>query len=549
MVERIALIGLSGTGKSSVAPLVAARLGWDVVDTDRLVAERFGMSIPRIFARYGEAIFRAAEREALLDACRRQRSVIATGGGVVLDERNWVPLRSGTAVVHLWAPIETLVRRLQREASDAEVGRPLLAGDLEVRLRALWEQRRHLYERADLTISTDDRSPEHVADEIVRAVERRSRDGLVPFLSVLGSNGRSDLFVHSGLLGSCGVLLRQRWPKARRAFIVTDTHVATHWQPSVERSLEQYDFSVQVLQVRPGEASKSLATVERLLDELLASRIERSDVLVALGGGVIGDLTGFVASIVLRGVGLVQIPTTLLAMVDASVGGKTGIDHQLGKNLIGTFYQPHLVIADPTVLGTLPERERRAGWAEVVKHGLIECTATGEAQPRLLELIRQRSFDSWWNAGNLDEVIRHNIRIKASVVAADERESGLRRILNLGHTLGHAVEAASDYRLLHGEAIAIGLRGEARIARRMDLCSEETTAIVDELLDEARLPSRAPVDPEVVIAKLAYDKKVEGGMPTWILPTDPGHVVARRDIPEALVREVVSEFSRADAVR
>ena len=552
MVERIALIGLSGSGKSSIAPLVAARLGWRALDTDDLVVRRFGMSIPDIFARFGEPVFRTAEREALLEALRGERVVVATGGGIVLDERNWVALRSGTVVVHLAARLETLARRLRAQQSDVEAaGRPLLAGELEERLRTLWEQRRNLYARADVTVQTDDRSPDEIADEIVRAVRSLSEQGMVPFLSLAGGSGRSDLFVRSGLVRVIGELARRRWSNARRAFVITDDQVERFWADPVRRSLEDAGFGVTTLAIPAGEQSKNLAVVEQLLDRLLEHGVERNDFIVALGGGVVGDIAGFVASIVLRGVGLVQVPTSLLAMVDASVGGKTGVDHRLGKNLIGSFYQPHLVIADPAVLETLPEQERRSGWAEVVKHAMIECTATGAAEPDLLSLLASRSFSAWWEPGALDEVVRRNIAIKAAVVAADERESGLRRILNYGHTLGHAVEAASGYRLRHGEAVAIGLRAAARLAQRLGACSADVVQLQDELLDAAGLPCMVELPMDAVFERLRYDKKNESGVLTWILPTRPGHVTMRRDVPldavHAVARALLAHGSEVGA--
>jgi len=547
VVERIALIGLSGSGKSAIAPLLADRLGWRPVDTDRMVEERFGLPIPEIFARFGESVFRAAEREALLQATAQRHVVIATGGGIVLDERNWVPLRSGTAVVHLTARIETLAARLRSQwALDAASARPLLAGDLEARLHTLWEQRRALYQRADIVVETDRRTPEELVEVIAAAVHSRAERGLIPFLALASATGRSDLYVQSGLLAALGELARHRWPDARRAFVITDDHVARHWGEPTRRALESGGFDVSVLRIPPGETSKILTTVEWLLDQLLGHGIERTDIVVALGGGVVGDLAGFVASIVLRGVGLVQVPTSLLAMVDASVGGKTGVDHKLGKNLIGTFYQPHLVVADPTVLETLPEAERRSGWAEVVKHAMIEYSATCQSVvPPLVELLQQRRFEDWWHSTDLDEVIRRNIVIKASVVAQDERESGLRRILNYGHTLGHAIEAASAYQLRHGEAVALGLRAAARIAQQMGLCSEELVALQDELLDAAGLPRTATLPVEEVLARLRYDKKVASGMPTWILPVEPGRVVVRRDVPSQLVRQVAAALLTA----
>ncbi|MCS7050216.1 MAG: 3-dehydroquinate synthase [Thermomicrobium sp.] len=541
MFERIALIGLSGSGKSSLAPLVAERLGWTALDTDSMVEQRFGLSIPEIFARFGEQVFRAAEREALIQATARRHVVIATGGGAVLDERNWILLRSATVVVHLQASIATLAERLRSQAAaNAASARPLLAGNVEARLRALWDERRSLYQRADVVVSTEGRTPSQVVDEIVSEVRSRAARGLVPLVALASETGRSEIFVASGLLRELGRLARHRWPGARRAYLITDEQVGRSWMSPVCEVFRATGFDVVVLPVPSGESSKTLEMASWLLDRMLESGIERHDVVVALGGGVIGDLAGFVASIVLRGVGLLQVPTSLLAMVDASVGGKTGVDHRLGKNLIGTIYQPHLVIADPQVFATLPEPERRSGWAEVVKHAMIECTATGAAEPSLLGLLRQRRYADWWGANALDEVVRRNVAIKASVVAQDQRELGLRRILNYGHTLGHAIEAASGYRVRHGEAVALGLRAVARIAHRMGLCDAALVHLQDELLDDAGLPRTASVPLDDVFRHLRYDKKVVGGRPTWILPVEPGRVVVRQDVPEELVREVAA---------
>jgi 3-dehydroquinate synthase len=550
VVKRIALIGLSGSGKSSIAPLVADLLGWRVVDTDRLVEERFGLPIAEIFARYGESVFRAAEREALLQASLAEHVVIATGGGIVLDDRNWIPLRTETALVHLRARIETLVDRLHRQ-SERELQptvRPLLAGDTAAKLQELWQRRRALYEQANVVIDTDDEAPEEIAQRIVEAVRELEDRGSVPFRALLGAAGRSELYVASGILTRIGELVRRRWPKARRAFLVSDEQVARYWGASARTSLTAADFDVVATAIPPGEHSKSLVTVTSLLDWMLAAGIERSDVVVALGGGVVGDVAGFAASIVLRGVALVQVPTSLLAMVDASVGGKTGVDHRLGKNLIGSFYQPHLVLADPVVLATLPAEERRSGWAEVVKHAMIECTATETKEPRLLNMLAERPYDAWWqDADSLARLIRQNIHIKASVVARDERESGLRRILNYGHTLGHAIEATSGYRLRHGEAIAVGMRAVARIAHRLDSCRADLVPLQDELLDQAGLPRAVDLPLADVLERLRYDKKAEGGRLTWILPLAPGHVEVRRDVPMSVIEDICRALLRTES--
>lgn len=544
ILERVYLIGLSGSGKTTLAPLLAERLGFEAVDIDAEVERHFGRSIPDIFAAFGEPVFRAAERDALAQASRRTRVVVATGGGAVLDPANWAAMRPRSAIVHLTAAPSVLIERLEAAVRATPMAeRPLLRGDDPLaRLESLWQARRHLYEQADLTIDTTGKSLDALAQEIAGQITALDRAGVIPVDSLGTPSGRSDLYAAPGLLAEVGTLARRRWPKARRAWVIADENVLPLWGAPVEGSFTQAGFDVTMRAVPAGEGSKSLQEASALLDWLLGGGIERGDVVVALGGGVVGDLAGFVAAIVLRGVGLVQLPTSLLAMVDSSVGGKTGVNHALGKNLIGAFYQPPLVVADPHVLRTLPPRDLRNGWAEIVKHSMIECTATGTPEPVLLPWLEGRTpVGGLGEPGELAALIAHNIRLKAAVVRADEREAGLRRILNYGHTLGHAIEAAG-YRYLHGEAVALGMRAAARLAHRLGLCDADLVARQDALLDRLDLPRTYDGEWEPVREHLLRDKKVVQGTLTWILPEGPGRVVVRRDVPleavEAVAREI-----------
>ncbi len=512
-----------------------------------MVEARFGCSIPEIFERFGEPVFRAAERQVLLAACARDHVVVATGGGIVLDEANWVAMRPGSVIVHLRASPQTIAERLQRQLeSDPRVVRPLLRGDNPAqRIATLWRERAAFYARADLAVQTDGMSLEAIVHELEAAVRSRARMGTVPVASIGGATGRSDIYVAPGLLAELGRLARSRWPAARAAFVVGDAAVWEHWGTAVCQALETHEFEVRSTTVPPGEASKSLAEAERLLDWLLEHRIDRGDIVVVVGGGVVGDLGGLVASLVLRGVGLVQVPTSLLAMVDASVGGKTAVNHPRGKNLIGTFYQPHLVVADPLVLRTLPDAELRSGWAEIVKHAMIEVTATGQRPGVLLSLLEgacleQVEFEPSW----LARVVGRNIEIKAAVVQADEREAGLRRILNYGHTLGHAIEAAG-YRYRHGEAVALGMRAAARMAAALGYTDQGLVERQDRLLDRLGLPHSFEGSVEEVLERLAYDKKAVHGELTWILPVRPGEVIVTRDVPREEVLGALAELVRA----
>jgi shikimate kinase / 3-dehydroquinate synthase len=313
------------------------------------------------------------------------------------------------------------------------------------------------------------------------------------------------------------------------------------------------------LTVPAGEASKSLDRAAALYGALAAAGVDRKTAIIALGGGVVGDLAGYVAATYLRGLPLVQIPTTLLAMVDSSVGGKTAVDLPAGKNLVGAFYQPHLVLVDPVCLATLPEREMRSGWGEIVKHAFIEGSVPGVRAPTLLTTLRERAAPLV--AGDplaLTSVIARNIALKLAVVRGDEREeTGLRAILNTGHTAGHAIEAAALANasaggatpLLHGEAVALGLRAEAALAAMLDACTADLPAAYGALLDVFGLPRRAAdlglaLDIERIVPYIARDKKTVGGTTTWLLPSgspDDARVAPRRDVPPDAARAAIMD--------
>jgi shikimate kinase / 3-dehydroquinate synthase len=544
MLERVILIGLSGTGKSSLAPMVASELGYSWVDTDQKVTERFGKPIPEIFEEFGESTFRSVERDAVRSACLQNQIVIATGGGAVLDESNWSLMRSGAVIVHLRASTEEIVTRLQTaEEKDPEDVRPLLAGDdPEQRLVDLWNRRKPLYDRADIEIETDGKTPDAIVREVVTAVQRIRDTGLVPIASIDVPGGRSDVYAGAGISQHVAQLVRNRWPDSHRVWIVTDTNIQQHWAGTFRRKLQEQGFSTDIYAVEPGEPSKSLNAVEGVLDWMIRGRVNRRDILIALGGGVVGDLAGFAASIVLRGINLVQLPTSLLAMVDSSVGGKTGVNHELGKNLIGSFYQPHLVIADTELLQTLPQRELCAGWAEVIKHGMIERSATGSPDAGLLEALEGLGGNPCdLSPDTMAKVVAWNISIKADVVRQDERETGHRWLLNYGHTMGHAMEAAG-YRYIHGEAVGLGLRAAVRLSNRLGMCDQSLVERQDALLDRAGLPGKFEGDLDLVLDRMTRDKKAVNNRLTWILPVAPGVVGVRQDVPVDVVVKVAREI-------
>lgn len=553
--RRIVLIGMPGSGKTAIARMVARKLGrpWRDSDTDDLIVSIDGRDIPRIFRDSGEEYFRALERQAIAQLERAEYIVLATGGGAVLDPVNRRRLWQGAFVVYLKARPETLAQRVATSRNpDA---RPLLAGDDPLaRLRALLAQREPLYALADWTIQTDGLFPDQTAEEIARVYAHfgeqlagrpgreiawhtadEHEDG--PCARVDTPSGAYPIYIAPGELRRLGERMRAAG-LGNRVTIIADAAIAESYGAQARESLAAAGIEATLLTMPGGEAEKNLATVARLYDALVERRAERGDAIVALGGGVTTDLAGFVAATYLRGVPLVQVPTSLLGMVDAAIGGKTGVDHPRGKNLIGAFYQPHLVLADPTTLRTLARREFIAGWAEVIKHALIRDPALLRALER--DADKALTLDS----ETVTALLRRSAQIKAKIVSGDERESGPRMTLNYGHTIGHALEAATGYSaVLHGEAVAVGMQGAARIAVALGLLQPDVAAVQERVLRRYGLPVRWPGAPvEDVLAAMALDKKIAAKKQRWILLTEVGRTVIRDDVPASLVRETVEEL-------
>lgn len=544
MHRRVVLVGLSGTGKSTLARIVADRLQrpWSCIDTDTEIEARAGKSIPAIFATEGEASFRALERDVLTQSLAQDDVVIATGGGAVASDDVWTPalLRdAATLVVHLDADPAVIVDRLraQAETDGTKAERPLLAeGDPMAKIAAQREARQAFYRRADVSLDVGGRGLAAVAADIVELV--RLAAGNPSKVDLTSTSAPSHIEVGPGIRHRTGDAIREQWPKARRVWVCVDANLnAALGDRAVETlGLDRVDgLDVQVLAIPAGETSKSVAGVSRLWDWILSTGADRSDVLVALGGGVTGDLAGFAAATVLRGIGFVQVPTTLLSMVDSSVGGKTGINHEAGKNLIGAFYQPSRVLVDTDLLATLPDREFRSGWAEVIKHGVIETSTPGGEGDVLLDIL-ERNADALLRKESplLPWVVRRNISLKAAVVEADEREANLRAILNFGHTIGHAIEA-SGYRMFHGEAIAVGMVAVLRLAQSAGRIDGAMVDRVTRLIERYGLPTNADVDPAEVWQHMRHDKKKSGGKQLWILPAADGTVGIEHDVDEELI--------------
>lgn len=539
----IVLVGFMGSGKTEVGRRLAGLTGRQFVDTDALV-EGAGLSIPDIFASEGEPGFRRREREAVRKAAKAKDAVIATGGGAVLDESNVKALKKSGVVVYLQASAEEVARRL-RDRRD----RPLLEGaegrrtatdrTRSKRVRDLLATRLPTYETvADLVVSVDGRSVEDVAGEVLGRLA--SHEG-ASFSSIpVPVDPPYQVYVGRGLLTRAAGLLPVP-PGAEKICVVSHPRIARLWGDALAKGLRGTGLAVTRVAFPEGEERKTFETAARLYRKLAAAQFHRGDVLVALGGGVVGDLTGFVASTYGRGIAYVQVPTTLLGMVDSAIGGKTGFNLPEGKNMVGTFHHPLAVLADLDTLRTLADREFRGGLAEVVKYAFI-------ADPSLGDLLTG-SRDAILARGDaLEAVVARSAAIKAGVVAGDERERGRRAILNYGHTLGHALEAMGwagrgpsvrGLSLYHGEAISVGMVFAAWVSVLIGLAHKD---LVDEhlrLLGVFGLPTGiGRVSWDDVRRYMTLDKKYAKGL-RLVLLKDAGDPVVQGDLPADVLQEAL----------
>jgi shikimate kinase/3-dehydroquinate synthase len=499
----LVFVGFMGSGKSRALRRASAA-GLDGVDTDQLLEERAGASIPELFEREGEDGFRAREEELVLEVLADGHDAVSLGGGAILSAAVREALRDHVVV---WMKVSVAELWLRAEGS----GRPLAAdrGQFE----RLYAERAPLYaQAADVVMLSADAVPD--ALDSLRAVA-----GARPVRMIWASSVSGAYPVWVG----AGVLPRAPWPAAGRRFLVTDSTVG----PLYAESVQPVEAEITV---DPGESAKTLSGAEDVLRELASAGVTRSDHLVALGGGVVGDLAGFCAATYQRGVPVVQVPTTLLAQVDSAYGGKTGVDLPEAKNYVGAYHLPAGVIADTATLASLPREELAAGFVEALKTALL---AGGHAweQARDLEAL---------DAGALGELVFDCALTKIEVVADDERDSGRRESLNLGHTVGHAIEAASGYqRYRHGEAVGLGLLAALRLSDADELRGEVAAA-----LERHGLPTS--LDPAIgvdeVLEAIARDKKASAEGPRFVLLERPGEPVTGRRIDPGRVRAAVEEL-------
>ena len=506
---KIFLYGPPGSGKSTIGSQLAAALNLPFIDLDKEIESITGERIFDIIKEKGEEHFRNLESALLEKAITLPDAVIALGGGALLREENRTAARDAGQIFFLNAELPLLLKRLAHNAEE----RPLLDGPLPESLEKLLSGRQAHYasfsSRVDASLDLA---------EIVWEIQRQAG-----WFHPRAMGGGYDVRVQAGGLEDVGLLMRSRGLPGP-VLIVSDENVAPLYGERVLAALGHAGYSASLFTLPAGECFKTLASVDALWHACLQAQLERRSTILSLGGGVINDLAGFAAATYMRGCNWVTIPTTLLSMVDASIGGKTGFDLQEGKNLIGAFFAPRIVLADPVVLKTLPEREFLSGLAEVVKHGIIEDTWLFEICSLGPDAVKK----------NLNEVIRRAIAVKVHVIEQDPFEQGARAALNFGHTVGHALELISGFIISHGEAVAVGMTVEAKIGENLSITEKGVAARIEKTLTRLGLPAKIPQDIPLdgIVAALMRDKKKSNGRTRLAVPKRIGRVLVNVEVKE-----------------
>lgn len=525
MIKNIILTGFMGTGKSTIGRLLAQQLQRPFIDMDVELEQRLGKPIAAVFAQEGEGAFRAAESDLCQELAQKVGLVISTGGGALVNPANRQLLGASGVLICLNASVDEILNRVAQNSD-----RPLLPGDREERRQRserLLVARRDAYGAMPHQIETTGKTPAQIIREIEAILAAEAEAPGMTRIPVHIPPDPYDICVGEGLLAHAGPLLRNRRLRPGPVAVISNHQVAEQHAEPLMQSLRQGGYEPTLCLVPEGEQHKTLATIATIYDHLLAAGLDRNGAVIALGGGVIGDMTGFAAATYLRGVPFVQIPTSLLAMVDASVGGKTGVDLPQGKNLIGAFKQPAVVIMDTQVLQSLPPAELSAGMAEVIKHGIIGA-------PALFAELES------YGPGNWKHLVVDAVRVKVAVVEEDPLEQGRRAVLNLGHTFGHALEQVSQYRIRHGEGVAIGTVAATYMAAQLGRCDPVLVNRVRNTLQKAGLPVQFagyPIDE--VIAAMGHDKKRAGKTLRFIIPQAIGDVVIISDPGIEYVRDAL----------
>jgi shikimate kinase/3-dehydroquinate synthase len=534
-LNNVVLVGFMGSGKSTVGPHLAHQLGRPFIDLDDLIEADAGQSVSEIFSSEGEAGFRERESRWLQRTLERDRFVVAIGGGAPMSQENWARIRDGNCVVALTAEPTELARRL-----NGSTDRPLLQPGKASAIASLLPSRLPRYLEADLVVKTDGLDPAVVAEQVKG---RLSAGGLqrIP-IDIAGS--RHEVTIGYGLTHLVPGSLRKLNPSSvygggqgGGVLVVSDPAIAERHAQALIDAFASEGITARLHLVPAGEAAKELAVLAGIYDALAAAGVDRDGALIALGGGTVGDVAGFAAATWMRGIRYVQMPTTLLAMVDSSIGGKTAINLPAGKNLAGAVHQPSAIFCDLAYLDTLPDEDYRASLAEVIKAALIADPSFVDWLKSNMPAVLRRESSA------VREAVARAIEIKAAVVAQDPQETGQRAILNYGHTVAHALERAAGFgRLRHGEAVAWGMEVAARISLRTGDCRPDGVEVQHSLLRDAGLLSDRPAIPHAkLIEAMRHDKKSRAGELRWVLLREIGRAEYGQSVEPSVVEAALAE--------
>ncbi len=524
-LPNLIITGFMATGKTTVGRLLGDLLGRPFIDLDQVVEARAGVSVPDLIRRDGEDAFRSFERLLLMEVGQVSGAVVATGGGAPLARDLFLRATEGDICVVLTAEAAELSGRLGHGAD-----RPLLPSRDPHSVKALLAERANVYSGLGPVVDTSRRESAQVAHEVANLYRSRV-PGQLTRLMLRAGKERTEIVLGQGAADSLGAVLGQVLPRVRRAFLVTDSGLPPAVEDRLEAALVGGGVNCSTRRVPGGEAGKGQETMVDLWRWLLEGGADRGDVLVAVGGGAVLDAAGFAAATFARGIPTVNVPTTILAMADAAIGGKTAINFGGVKNPIGAFHHPVAVFADPSLLGPLARAGARSGVAEVIKCGVLG--------PRLL-LDQMRVWDgAWAEPANLTWLLGQSVLTKAAHVEADPEEHGLRMALNLGHTFAHGLESATGYRLNHGDAVGLGLLAAAGLGAEVGLGPSRLGCELKQILSGCGLPTALPagVDRDLVEVAMGRDKKRRAGLSAFVVPI--------RGAGAALVEDLDSQLALA----
>ena len=540
------IIGFSGTGKSAASKLAAEALGWKLFDMDQIIEEEIGKPISQIFEQYGEEWFRDKESELLLKLSKENNCIISTGGGLPVKGSNFDIMNNSGYVLTLDASIDIIVKRLKNKSSEGENEKSLRPKLIQSSLSEITQfksERSDIYAKSDFTINTNKLSVEEVANNIVyqaeKYVDQLNSLHFEQFDSfctnVLSKNNQYGVFVGLDIYKYLPEVMNKIINK-QKVYLLSDDGSKPYMR-KIQQVFELAGKSTTTFVIPQGETSKSLSISSKIYEWLSYEHADRGDVLIGVGGGVVGDITGFVASTYMRGIKFVLVPTTLLSMSDSSIGGKTAVDVNKIKNLVGSFYNPSLVYSDLISLKTLPERQINSGWAELIKHGFIKDR---DLLDQMIQIQDYKKIND-----NVSSIIKKSIQIKGEIVTVDENEKyGSRIMLNYGHTLGHAIESSTNLeQYTHGEAVSIGMSFAAKLSNHLNMLSDDDLKLHNDILKKFDLPvSPDNIDWEKCFELIKNDKKVKNGKINWILLESLGKAVVRDNIEKDTIFRIFGEM-------